>query len=415
MIRVELAEFNAYAVGQRTGRPIESTGKESSMRNACFIVRTSVAIASFAFAFAVGAGAQQPAGAKVKTAKEQFKNIKVLKTLPANQLNPAMHMLEGDLGVTCGFCHIVDKWEKDDLKPKATARKMMIMMMALNKNNFDGKQMVTCYTCHRGSPDPVATLVLPPTTVKFPPYDGDWHPVKPTYPSADEIIGKYIQALGGEEAIRKVTSRSITATLTIHTGPGGTTEAPAKGEIYLKAPNLKLNVTNTGKATIEDGFDGSVAWAQNAKGVVTPSAQLAQPLYKRYSDFYAPLDMKKEYTKLEVTAVEKVNDHDAYLVVGTLPDDTSDSLYFDTQTGFLLKKVTSLPTVVGRSPFEVEYDDYRETGSGVKIPFVVRSIPGVPLGATASRASIHIDKVQDNAPLDDSKFVKPESKPQPAS
>jgi hypothetical protein len=70
---------------------------------------------------------------------------------------------------------------------------------------------------------------------------------------------------------------------------------------------------------------------------------------------------------------------------------------------------------VGRSPFEVEYDEYRDTGSGVKIPFVVRSIPGVPLGATASRASIHIEKVQDNAPLDDSKFVKPESKPQPAS
>ena len=385
------------------------------MGKAFYFVRTWLAVLAFVLAFSLVAAAQQPASPQVKTAKQQFKNIKVLKNLPANQLNPAMHMLEGDLGVTCGFCHIVDKWEKDDLKPKATARKMMIMMMALNKNNFEGKQMVTCYTCHRGSPDPVATLVLPPTTIKFPPYDGDWHPVKPTYPSADEIIGKYIQALGGEDVIRKVTSRAITATLTIPTGPGGTTEAPAKGEIYLKAPNLKLNIINTGKATIEDGFDGSVAWAQNAKGVVTPSAQLAQPVYKRYADFYEPLDIKKEYTKLEVTAVEKVNDHDAYVVVGTLPDDTPDTLYFDTQTGFLLKKVTSLPTVVGRSPFEVEYDDYRETGSGVKIPFVVRSIPGVPLGATASRASIHIEKVQDNVPLDDSKFVKPESKPQPAS
>lgn len=133
-----------------------------------FFARTSGAVLGFAFAFTLVASAQQPTDAKVKTAKQQFKNIRVLKNLPANQLNPAMHMLEGDLGVTCGFCHIVDKWEKDDLKPKATARKMMIMMMALNKNNFEGKQMVTCYTCHRGSPDPVATLVLPATTVKFP-------------------------------------------------------------------------------------------------------------------------------------------------------------------------------------------------------------------------------------------------------
>lgn len=237
--------------------------------------------------------------------------------------------------------------------------------------------------------------------------------MKPTYPSADEIIDKYIQALGGENAIRKVTSRSITATLTIPTGPGGTVEAPARGEIYLKAPNLRLNVTNTGKATIEDGFDGTVAWAQNVRGVVAPAAQLAQPVYKRSADFYEALNIKKEYTKLEVTAVEKVNDHDAYAVTGTLPDDTRETLYFDTQTGLLLRKITSLPTVVGRSPFEVEYDDYRDTGSGVKIPFVVRSIPGIPLGATASRATIRIEKVQENAPLDDSKFVKPESKPQP--
>ena len=383
------------------------------MGNARRFLQTSVAVLGLVFALSLVASAQQPADAKVKTAKQQFKNIRVLKNLPANQLNPAMHMLEGDLGVTCGFCHIVDKWEKDDLKPKATARKMMIMMMALNKNNFEGKQMVTCYTCHRGSPDPAATLVLPATTVKFPPYDGDWHPVKPTYPSADEILDKYIQALGGEAAIRKITSRSITATLTIPTGPGGTTEAPARGEIYLKAPNLRLNVTNTGKATIEDGFDGTVAWAQNVRGVVAPAAQLAQPVYKRSADFYEALNIKKEYTKLEVTAVEKVNDHDAYAVTGTLPDDTPETLYFDTQTGLLLRKITSLPTVVGRSPFEVEYDDYRDTGSGVKIPFVVRSIPGIPLGATASRATIRIEKVQDNAPLDDSKFVKPESKPQP--
>ncbi len=385
------------------------------MRNARIFVRTSVAIASFAFAFAVGAAAQQPAGAKVKTAKEQFKNIKVLKTLPANQLNPAMHMLEGDLGVTCGFCHIVGKWEKDDLKPKATARKMMIMMMALNKNNFEGKQMVTCYTCHRGAPDPVATLVLPPTGIKFPPYDEDWHPVKPTYPAADEIISKYIQALGGEEAIRKVTNRSITAALVIPTGPGGTSEAQARGEIYAKAPNLRLTIANTGKATTEDGFDGTVAWTESAKGVVNPAAQLAQPVYQRSADFFEPLNIKKEYTKLEVSSIEKVNDHDAYAVVGTLPDNTTETLYFDTQTGLLLRKITTLPTVVGRSPFEVEYDDYRDTGSGVKIPFLVRSIPGYPLGATTSRLTIRVEKVQDNAPLDDSKFVKPESKPQPAS
>src|SRR5580698_6219085 len=116
------------------------------MGNASNFVRISGASFGLALALALGAAAQQPGGAPVKTAKQQFKNIQVLKKLPANELNATMHMIEGDLGVTCGFCHIVDKWDKDDLKPKATARKMMVMMMAINKNNFEGKQAVTCYT-----------------------------------------------------------------------------------------------------------------------------------------------------------------------------------------------------------------------------------------------------------------------------
>jgi hypothetical protein len=83
------------------------------------------------------------------------------------------------------------------------------------------------------------------------------------------------------------------------------------------------------------------------------------------------------------------------------------------QTGLLLKKNTTLPNVVGASPYEVEYDDYRDTGSGVKFPFLIRSIPANPLGAVVSRTTIRVEKVQDNAPIDDSKFVKPQSKPAP--
>jgi photosynthetic reaction center cytochrome c subunit len=273
------------------------------MRNAFRFAQGFIAAFLLVFCCAAVAKAQQSGQPHVKTAKQQFKNIRVLKTLPADQLVPAMHMIEGDLGVTCGFCHVVDKWDKDDVKQKATARKMMTMMLAINKNNFDGKQVVTCYTCHRGGPDPVGTLVLPPTNIKFPPYDAEWHPAKPNFPSADEIIEKYIQALGGETAIRTVTSRMITVSRTVPAGPGGTSEVPAKGEIYLKAPNLRLSIAMTDKATTEDGFDGSVAWAQNAKGVVNSSAPLAQPIAKRSADFYETMNIKNEYTKRLVSAI----------------------------------------------------------------------------------------------------------------
>src|SRR5580692_1872121 len=93
-----------------------------------------------------------PAGPK-KT-EEQFKNIQTLKGIPADQLIPAMQFITASLGVECEFCHVQGAFEKDDKKPKQTARKMMEMMFAINKENFNGHREVTCYSCHRGAVDP---------------------------------------------------------------------------------------------------------------------------------------------------------------------------------------------------------------------------------------------------------------------
>src|SRR5580693_9875504 len=92
-----------------------------------------------------------------KKAEEQFKNIQTLKGIPADQLIPAMQFIAASLGVECEFCHVEGAFEKDDKKPKLAARKMIEMMFAINKENFEGHREVTCYSCHRGSTDPVGT------------------------------------------------------------------------------------------------------------------------------------------------------------------------------------------------------------------------------------------------------------------
>src|SRR6266700_3282029 len=100
---------------------------------------------------------QAPSGQMApKKAEEQFKNIKVLKGMPADQLFPTMQFISASLGVECDFCHVQNAGEKDDKKPKETARKMMEMMFAINKDNFEEHREVTCNSCHRGSTDPVA-------------------------------------------------------------------------------------------------------------------------------------------------------------------------------------------------------------------------------------------------------------------
>src|ERR1700733_2964635 len=112
--------------------------------------------------FVVSAGKAQPGAARQaatapaaeKKAEEQFKNIQGLKGIPADHLIPTMIFVVATLGVECDFCHVQGVFDKDDKKPKQTARKMMEMMFAINADNFDRHREVTCYSCHRGSPDP---------------------------------------------------------------------------------------------------------------------------------------------------------------------------------------------------------------------------------------------------------------------
>src|SRR5579864_4848843 len=85
-----------------------------------------------------------------KTAGEAFKNIQVLKDIPASELIPSMRYVSASLGVGCDYCHEADHFDNDDKPTKQRARNMMKMMFAINQDNFNGKREVTCYTCHRG-------------------------------------------------------------------------------------------------------------------------------------------------------------------------------------------------------------------------------------------------------------------------
>jgi hypothetical protein len=345
-----------------------------------------------------------PPNMEGKTAEQFYKNIKAMNGTPADQLIESMHLIRGALGVDCEFCHDDPDRSTDTKKPKEVARDMIRMMMAINKNNFNGGQEVTCYTCHRGNAIPATTLVLPPV-----PKDVETD-AQPQLPSVDQIASKYVQALGGEQALRKVTSRVITGTQTVPTGPGGTVPVPAGIERSQKAPNLVVNTYKTPTYTISDGFDGTKAWTQDFRGRVAEPGAIDQMRVKRDADLYLPLDLKQAYPKMQVEGVENVNGHDAYVVTAQPQGEREERLFFDVQTGLLLRKWSSLPTPVGDAPFQVDYDDYRDTGSGVRFPYRITMNPAGPRLEPSTNVTIRVAKVQDNAPLDSSKFTKPESK-----
>jgi photosynthetic reaction center cytochrome c subunit len=342
-----------------------------------------------------GAAPQSPAP---KVAEEQFKNIKVLKGVPADQIFPSMQFITASLGVECEYCHVRgDKgleFEKDDKKMKVTARKMMEMMFAINKENFEGHRDVTCYSCHRGAANPVATPIIsdeepkPESASAKSPADA-----KPILPPADQLLDKYLAAIGGDAALQKVTSR-------VEKGKIAASGQQLPIEVYAKAPDKRISIMHLPNGESVTAFDGKQGWLSNAGHPHMMSAA-ENDAARIDSDLHFAAHVKTLYKKFTVVPGEKIDGHDTYLVIGRNEGQPPLRLYFDQQSGLLLRLVRYAETALGRMPTQIDYADYRNA-DGVKIPY--RWTLARPGG---NRFTIQVDQVQQNVPVEDAKFTPP--------
>jgi photosynthetic reaction center cytochrome c subunit len=358
--------------------------------------------AGLALTIACLAAAQQPPPPGAP-AERVYKNIQVLKGVPADQITPVMRVIARDLGITCEYCHDEMDRAKDGLEAKETARSMIVMMREINKNSFGGNTEVTCFTCHNGHNVPTNIPALPPFSVA---YLGPGDEVKPpALPTVDQVLAKYVQALGGEQSLRKVTTMVITGTRQNYAPAAAAVPPPFPIEQYSKAPNLSLTVARPANGANSSGFDGTTAWTQNAQGRVTPLAGAAANRARRDADFYPALNMKQQYQQLTVTGIEKIGDRETYVVVAAAQGESPEWFYFDAQSGLLLRHQVILTSAVGNVPYATDYENYRDAGNGVKVPYAIHIVgPSRP-----DCANITVDKVQLNVAIDNSKFAKPAS------
>jgi len=350
-----------------------------------------------------GAAAAPPNAAGPKKAEEQFKNIQVLKGIPADQLIPGMQFITASLGVECQFCHVEGAFEKDDKKPKQTARKMMAMMFAINKDNFEGHREVTCYSCHRGSVAPVGTpLVMgdepkgASEAAKGEESNGEVTEASGT--QAAQLIDKYVQAVGGAAAIDKVTSRVMKGTITF-----GDRNVPI--EIFSKDADKRISFTHTPDGDSVTAFDGHEGWlgvpghtVREMRGTDIDGASMD-------ADLHFAAHLTGMFSEVQVRGTEKIADHDAYLVVGRREGKPPLRLYFDEKSGLLVRLVRFGETPLGRMPTQIDYADYREV-DGVKIPL------RWTLARPGGRFTIQVSEVKQNVPVDDAKFAKPPAPPE---
>jgi hypothetical protein len=387
------------------------------------------------------------------------KNIQVLKDVPPDQLMLTMQYIAASLGVQCNYCHVQGQNDLDDKDTKKTARDMMKMVDKLNATFFDGKPRVSCASCHNGRSKPVRT---PPLAIEMTQEQaaaaaaargrggrggpggpggpgapggagapgaagapggpggqgrgGFQEPPPPPVPTetVDQIAAKYVQALGGQQALQNAKTRVMTGTVTTRdlVSSNVSVQERATGE-------YRIDIATAPIPTIR-ASDGKAAWfvgggGGGRGGGAPPDAprdlagfQMQQGL--RLADFALPLHLKERYTTLLVNkAYDTIDGKQVVVITGSPYPNVTEQLSFDRDTGLLLRRVIltgsgGVGFNIMNLPEQIDYSDYRDVG-GVKVPHTIRH-------ATWNQVTTEkFSDVKINAPVADDVFAKPAPKP----
>ena len=367
--------------------------------------------------------AQSPAapGQSGTLAEQRFKDIQVLKGIPADQLPPTMRYFTAALGRNCAGCHQAGATGTmdyaADTPAKKTARNMIRMVETVNAADYGVK--INCGTCHQGHGQPAglraadmmssddilmannqqanaelrALMTAAGAAPQQPNRRGE------PGPPAAEVLKKYSEALGSPTA--PIQSRAMIGTVTTRTSEVTPFTVTEKGKMYIQT------LHSTAAPTML-GYDGTAGWSKVGDKVGGPNAggfSLDSALI--VADSQLPTDLQNKYKDLQSTKRSQMT-----LAAGTAPvdvnilqgvdGDTTEQFYFDSATGLLLRHVTRMNTALNGSLIEtVDYANYRPEG-GVMVPHkVIRNNWNTLDTYTISRVTL-------NGPVDEGSFKKPQ-------
>jgi photosynthetic reaction center cytochrome c subunit len=357
----------------------------------------------------LGSAGARGQAAKPQMAEDAFKNIQVLRGIPVNEFMGTMGFFAASLGMNCTDCHVTESagdWNRyaDDTPLKNTARRMVLMENLINRSDFGNDRMVTCYTCHRGVQRPEVTPSLLEQYSTPPPSDPDRVDRLPNTPAdtsaaAEQILDKYLQAIGGAAQLAKITS--LTAKGTYSGFDTDFQKVPT--EISAKAPNQRSVTNHLTGGDNTAAFDGNEAWLAGADRPVPLIAYTGGDLDSARLDAQLcfPASIKQALTKWTAGFPSVTLDDRAVQVIeGTAPGGTRVKLYFDKQTGLLVRQTRFVDTAVGIIPTHVDYSDYRAV-SGVKMPYKWTAT------WTDGQSTTELTEIRANVAVADAKFVKP--------
>jgi len=357
------------------------------------------------FVFQATLAAQTAIVEKQPKAEDVFTNVQVLKGIPVSEFMDTMGFFAASVGLNCVFCHVPESlqdWKKfsEDVPRKRIARNMIAMVNTINKTNFGGRPVLTCYSCHHGNerPKEIPSLALQYGTPEEDPNEIEIPPETVAGPSAEQLLDKFIDATGAARA--KHTSFTIRGTYEGYE----TYHQQVPFEIWVKAPAQMTSVVHTqngASTTVYDGTQGWVASPNNpvmllpmATGAESDGARLDAQLFFASGIRQALSQWRTGFPQTSV------GDKDVQVVEGMGAGRTKVKLFFDVETGLLVRQLRYVSTVVGTNPYQIDYADYRDL-SGVKLPHQWT------VTWTNGQSIWRVSEIQADAPIPAGRFAQP--------
>jgi hypothetical protein len=375
----------------------------------------------------IGAGvavAQPAAQEKPLMADQIFKNIQALKGLSVDDFMETMGIMTAALQFDCSDCHAnagtdrVD-WAADTPR-KRTARRMVLMVQTINKDNFAGRQMVTCWTCHRNRDRPLTTPTMEAIYTMPSLESDDVLSTPPGSPTPQSILDKFIEASGGAQKLAGLTSFVARGTSVGFGGFGGGGDVEIDAKFPDKRATIILFKAETNRGDQIRTYDGKTGWVRTPLNVVGEYQLSGSDLdgYRFDAQLSFPGQIKQILTNLRTGPPNSIMDlpgpssqtslqdvslgqsHSVDVVQGTGPRGTLVTLSFDRDTHLLLREVRYGNGPIGRVPTQIDYADYKDV-NGIKLPF------RITYAWLDGRDSIVLNDIKTNVPIDDKKFGKP--------
>jgi hypothetical protein len=279
---------------------------------------------------------------------------------------------------------------------------MILMVNDINKTKFGGRRALTCYSCHRGAETP---RVIPTLADQYglPTEDPNLLEIVPDAPkglTAEQLLDKYIQAAGGAEKLAALKSFVAKGTYEGY----DTYHEKVPFEVYGKAPRQVTTIAHGQNGDTTTTFDGREGWLASVEKPVgllplLPGSELDGA--KVDADLWFPGGIKQALTDWRAGfPIGTIDDKEVSIIQGTTASKSRIKLFFDNETGLLVRQLRYSDTPVGTVPIQVDYSNYREV-AGVKMPF------HLVVTWTDGQTIIEINDVQPNVPVDPARFGKP--------